>query len=302
MQMPVETFLTALYTLVDDWYQAHAPQLLAGKPGAKPLFSDSEVLALALAQHWLGFPTERAWLRRVRHEYLPLFPRLLSQSEFNRRARNLCWLLNRLRAWLLQQWGVRAAPYRLIDSTPIPVRHWRRAGRWGRQRSAWPDAQLGWCGAKRQAFYGYRLLLLTTLDGVITDWVLVPGDANEREASLDLLTEYRHLRVLGDKGFLDQACQAQLAELYDVHLFTPKRANQQQQNPKAWDQLMGRVRRRIETLFAQGKAFFDLEQPRARSLWGLTSRLIAKLTGLTIAAWINQQQGRSVLALADFSF
>jgi hypothetical protein len=302
MQMPVETFLTALYTLVDDWYQAHAPKLLVGKVGAKPQFSDSEVLTLALAQHWLGFPTEREWLRYVRPQYRPLFPRLLSQSEFNRRARNLCWLLNRLRAWLLQQWGVRAAPYRLIDSTPVPVRHWRRAGRWGRQRSAWPDAQLGWCGAKRQAFYGYRLLRLTTLDGVITDWALLPGAANEREAALDLLTDYRHLRVLGDKGFLDQAGQAQLAELYDVHLFTPKRANQKQQNPRAWDRLMGRVRRRIETLFAQGKAFFGLEQPRARTLWGLTSRLIAKLTGLTIAAWINQQQGRSVLALADFSF
>jgi hypothetical protein len=31
-------------------------------------------------------------------------------------------------------------------------------------------------------------------------------------------------------------------------------------------------------------------------------RLIAKLTGLTLAAWINKQHGRSPLALADFCF
>ena len=36
--------------------------------------------------------------------------------------------------------------------------------------------------------------------------------------------------------------------------------------------------------------------------WGLISRLIAKLTGMTIAAWVNPKQGRSPLALADFSF
>jgi hypothetical protein len=32
------------------------------------------------------------------------------------------------------------------------------------------------------------------------------------------------------------------------------------------------------------------------------SRLIAKLTGLTLAAAINRQQGRSPLTLATFSF
>ena len=31
MNMPVETFLTALYTIVDDWYQEKGAALLAGK-------------------------------------------------------------------------------------------------------------------------------------------------------------------------------------------------------------------------------------------------------------------------------
>jgi hypothetical protein len=65
---------------------------------------------------------------------------------------------------------------------------------------------------------------------------------------------------------------------------------------------MNRFRRLIETTFSQGKDCFRLEKPRARTLWGLLSRLIAKLTGMTIAAWVNVEQGRSPLALADFSF
>jgi len=87
MNRPTETFLTTLYTIVDDWYQQHAPRLLAGKAGKKPLFSDSEVMTLSLAQHWLGMDEERGFLRYVRNNFLALFPRLIDQSQFNRRAR-----------------------------------------------------------------------------------------------------------------------------------------------------------------------------------------------------------------------
>ena len=67
---------------MDDWYQAHAPRLLAGEAGKKPLFSDSEVMTLSLAQHWLGVEEESEFLRYTRNNHLPLFPRLLSQGQF----------------------------------------------------------------------------------------------------------------------------------------------------------------------------------------------------------------------------
>ena len=69
--------------------------------------SDSEVLTLILAQHGLGFPTERRWLRYVHHNLRALFPQQLSQSEFNRRARNLWGALEELRKWVLVQMEVR---------------------------------------------------------------------------------------------------------------------------------------------------------------------------------------------------
>ena len=65
---------------------------------------------------------------------------------------------------------------------------------------------------------------------------------------------------------------------------------------------MNRAWRVIETTFAQAKGAFGLEKPGARSLWGLQSRLIAKITGLTLAACHNVQQGHSPLRLAEFSF
>jgi hypothetical protein len=129
MNRPSTDFLTVLYIHVDDWYQEHGCAKLAGKVGRKPQVSDSEVLTLALAQHWLGFHSEREWLRHVTQNYAALFPRLLSQGEFNRRVRNLCWLMNAMRHWLVQQLEAFRAEYRLIDGTPIHARHWRRYGK-----------------------------------------------------------------------------------------------------------------------------------------------------------------------------
>lgn len=108
--------------------------------------------------------------------------------------------------------------------------------------------------------------------------------------------------MLGDKGFLDQKRQTVLSEDQGLLLLTPKRKNQREQNAPAWDALMNRSRRVIETTFAQAKGTFGLERPGARTVWGTLSRVIAKITGLTIAAKHNREQAHSPLRLAEFSF
>ena len=299
MNMPTDAFLTALYTHVDDWYQAHAPQLLAGKVGDHPQFSDSEVLTLSLAQHWLGFRSERKFLRYIRQNFLALFPRLLDQSEFNRRARNLFRLLNEFRRWLVRQTAMPTAPGFLLDGTPVHVRHWRRYG----PRSLAPrGAALGRCAAKKEIFYGYKLVLLTTLDGRVMDFVLLPANVDERVALDELLGRYRNLVIYADKGFLDQEREQALRARYGHQLYTPKRRNQKIQNSRVFDQLLCSVRQRVETAIGQAKEWFGLEKPGAKTFWGLQSRLTAKLTALAVAAWINCQRQRSPLALADCPF
>ncbi len=63
--------------------------LRQGKRGAKPCFSYSEVMTLLLLRDFLPFPGAHQRLGFVRAHSLPLFPRLLDQSQFNRRARAL---------------------------------------------------------------------------------------------------------------------------------------------------------------------------------------------------------------------
>ena len=150
---------------------------------------------------------------------------------------------------------------------------------------------------------------MTTLEGLIVDWNLFAANADEREGALAVLENSRNLSVRGDNSVLslrgdnsvlDPWPQAILHEEQGLLLLTPKRKNQQ--NTPAWDALMNRMRRLIETTFAQAKGTFGLEKPRARSVWGILSRVIAKITGLTIRAHNNRRQGQWPLRLAEFSF
>ena len=90
--MDLDTFLVALYTIVDDLYQGHTAPLLPKRRGAKPRLSDSEALTLALCAQWHG-TSERAFLRYAAQHWRGYFPALTTQSACNRRFRNLAGAL-----------------------------------------------------------------------------------------------------------------------------------------------------------------------------------------------------------------
>jgi len=95
---------TIIFVLVDDWYQSKGVTLLRGKPGAKPEFTDSEMITLMLAHEFIPYPSKTQYLGFIRANYLALFPKLVDQSQFNRRARALRLLVEQLRRdWLVQK-------------------------------------------------------------------------------------------------------------------------------------------------------------------------------------------------------
>jgi hypothetical protein len=95
MLISIEELLLITFVLVDDWYEQTGKYLLGRTVGTKPTFSDSEMLTLMLAIDFFEFTSERRYLAFVRANYLALFPHLLDQSQYNRRARSLGYLLTR---------------------------------------------------------------------------------------------------------------------------------------------------------------------------------------------------------------
>jgi hypothetical protein len=56
------SLLTTIFVMVDDWYVSKGQTLMSGKPGAKPVFSDSEMLTLMLAQDFIPYPAETQYV------------------------------------------------------------------------------------------------------------------------------------------------------------------------------------------------------------------------------------------------
>ena len=56
----VDTFLTALYVIVDDFCQSRPPKK---RPGPSASLSESEVITLAIFARWSRFASERDFYR-----------------------------------------------------------------------------------------------------------------------------------------------------------------------------------------------------------------------------------------------
>ena len=157
------SLLTTIYVLVDDWYQAKGQALLKGKPGVKPVFSDSEMMTLMVAQDYMPYPGETQFLAFMRANYGSLFPCLPDQSQYNRRARKLCWLLEILRREWLSLLGADSPKQLLLDTKPVPVMGYTRSKR---HSDFAGQAAAGYCAVRKLSYFGYKLVMLTTLSGL----------------------------------------------------------------------------------------------------------------------------------------
>jgi hypothetical protein len=293
--MPISftELLTVLYVLVDDWYQTDGIRLRERTVGAKPDFSDSEMLTLMLAVDLLEFTSERRFRAFIQANYVRLFPQLLSQGQFNRRARALRFLLDALRQAWASPLGIQFERHFLLDTTPVPALGYRR----DKTHSAfYGSAAYGYCAARRLKYFGYKLVLLTSLDGIPYRFEIVPANTDERVAADEILD---HLPagadVWSDKGFIGADWQAAWRAA-GIHRWSAKRENQHKQNAVAFDRLLNSVRERIETTYAQLKeGGRSVEHRLAKTVDGLCVRVATKIASLTMRQFLKQFFGIDVL-------
>lgn len=289
----VEELYTVVYVVVNDWYQATGQYLLPPHVGDTPDFTDSEMLTVMLGIDFFEFTSERRYLAFVRANYLALFPELLSQSQFNRRARQLRGLVEALRQTWATALGFQLERHFLLDTTPVIAVGYRRNKT---HSDFYGSATYGYCAARKLHYFGYKLVLLTTLAGLPYSFELVPAHTDERAAAEEILgTLPADSNVWSDKGFIGSAWQAEWKQ-HAVRIWTTKRANQKEQNPPAFDRLLNSVRERIEGAFDQLKeGGRSVEHALARTVGGLCTRVATKITGVTLRAYLRQTLGIELL-------
>ncbi len=190
------TLLTIIYVLVDDWYKLHAPRLLKGKVGAKPVFSDSEAITLMLAMDFLCFESETQFLSFMRANYLALFPKLCDQSQFNRRARSLRLIVEQLRRTWLAELGATQDLFLLMDTKPVPVIGYKRSKQHSEFRQS---AGYGYCSARHFHYFGYKFVSVTTFDGLPVLYEVVAANTDERVAAEEVLCALRACDIFGER-------------------------------------------------------------------------------------------------------
>ena len=265
-----DDFIVTAYVVLDKTMAA-----LGHRDDVRAKASDAEVLTVAVvAAKYFQSHLARALqvMRLGRYLSGPL-----SVSRFDRR-------LHALRGWLALALDTLGALFAtgeafLIDSMPVPVCRRARAGRCRKVRGA---AFCGYCAAKREKFFGWRLHLVCTTGGVPVAFDLLPGGLHD----LTPIHELCHglpgeVAVYGDKGYNAAADEATILAETGVRLVPIRRANMR---PNDWeDKLALRAyRKRIEALFSQLEAM-GVQRLRVRTNPGLELKLHAALLAATIA-------------------
>ena len=266
---------TIIFVLVDDWYQTEGIKLLRGKPGAKPEFTDSEVMTLMLAQEFIPFPSETQYLGFIRANYLALFPKLVDQSQFNRRARALRLLVEQLRRYWLVQKGWHLHTRYLLDTKPVPVLGYKRQ----KDHSDFAgSANFGRCVSRNLKYFGYKLVTISTLNGIPIVYDLVPANTDERFAAEAVIDYFSFCDIFADKGFLGFKWQTRIFDQTNNLIWTPRRANQKVHNSPDLDRWLSKIRERIEGVFHEiQNTGRNIERFLAKTVLGLSTRVIAKM-------------------------
>lgn len=276
----LDWLLIALYVTIDDLLGRPARQ-----PGRRPRLADSELACLAVAQVLLGCPSEHRWLRFALVRLAHLFPYLPQQPGYNKRLRALAPVLSRVLRHLAQQTPSWCDRLRLLDATPLPCARSRETV----QRSALREyANYGYCASHSRYFWGFKLYLLTTPEGMVVDWCLADpklGEAEVAEALLDGSAIHDGQVVVCDKGFADRFLEARVAEL-GARLVRPDRKDEPARHGS-----LGPVRQWIESIIDTLKGQLSLEEHGARTPAGVMARVAQRLLALAAGIWWNWQLG-----------
>ena len=206
----LDTLLTALYVELTDRI-IPARGFTRRGPGGRPAVTDAELACIAVAQVLLRFDDERHWLRTAPRLIGRLFPRLLSQGEYNLRLRRLAPLMEAALRWLADATPATAELLRLMDATPIPC---GASAVTARRSDLYGYAGYGYCASHSRWYWGCKLLLICTCDGTVTGFSLAnPKLHGERDQARQTLERQPANRpapgsaVVTDKGLSGQGTE-----------------------------------------------------------------------------------------------
>jgi hypothetical protein len=261
-----DLYIVTVFVLIDDLLKA-----CAFEEDCRVQVGAAEILLVAVvAARYFANHHERALCLLIQLGYI----RRVSISRFNRRLHALSdWLYGIVT--LVGEVFAQGEVF-VIDTMPLPVCKRARARRCRKVRG---KAFCGYCAAKREKFYGWRLHLICTAEGIPVAFDLLPASEHDLTALHELAFQLpQGATLFGDKGFISQPDACSLFEATGVRLVTARRVNM---SPNTWadDFDLALYRKRIETLYSQLESM-GLQRLHARTNLGFDLKAWASLLAL----------------------
>jgi hypothetical protein len=256
----------------------------------KPKLSDIEVIAFALCQESLSIDSENYFWSKLKKDYSKEFPNLIHLTRYNLRKKALIPFIDKLNKKIALKLS-EGENYFIVDSMPMPICKISREKRVKICRETYETApDKGYTSSTKQYFFGYKLHLLISLNGVFQSMEITKASIHDIYYLSDIkYSGLNNCTLLGDKGYLSAEFQTDLFNYAKVRLETPKRNNQK--DFEHYPYVFKKCRKRVETLFSQLCDQFMLKRNYAKTFLGLSSRVITKLTCVSVLQYFNFLNG-----------
>ena len=233
----------AIYCFIDDFLKASGH-----KEDIRVQVTDAEVMTIAItAMLHFGGNFERS--RLVLHQ-LGLIKRLLSRSRFSRRVNRLADLIHlvfhKLGGVLKHlHWESRY----VLDSFPVAVCDNIRINRC---RIVSDELYRGKMPSKRRYFYGVRVQIMATTDGIPLEFCIMPGSVSDLQGIAELALDLPEMaQLFVDGGYNFYEWEDYLQESGQIDLQVPRRRNSKRGREPWLELYKKQIRKYIETTIGE---------------------------------------------------
>ena len=253
------------------------------RAGRKCKMSDLEVIALSLTAEFMSIDSENSLFNQLKNGQIS---NLIERSQFNKRRRKLFLFSEQVRA-KLASYFLEFEDYFIVDSMPLEICKFSRHNRIKICKEEFETApSKGFCASQNNWFYGYKLHGVCSVSGVFHSLDITKASVHDVHFLKNIKQQMSDCVLLGDRGYLSSTIQLDLFETANIKLETPMRINQA--NYKKQPYVFRKSRKRIETLFSQLCDQFMIRRNYAKSFQGFKTRILAKITALTLVQYINK--------------
>ena len=286
MSPDLDTLATALYTRIDDLLLKN-PHWAPKRPvvGITPKLTDAELITLAVMQVLLRYESEAHFIRYARKNLRSLFPDIPHRSGYNKRLRRVAETMKHIIGVLARECSSWYDKVWCVDSTPVECGRSRTT----QQNSALAGlAEYGYCASHSRYFWGFRLHMIATTEGLPIAFALAGAKQDEREVCLEMMRHAGVARpeqiIVSDKGYRSKKFEKELKAAG----MTQVRPTAKNEKPRPHQSLLRPFRQLIEAAFGTLKSQLSLERHHAHTPTGLATRITQRILALTTAFWYNQ--------------